>query len=252
MNVLTHDEIKDLKYLQRRRGRRETGHMIVEGAKIIQECISENIEIHRIVFSEEMATNQEVLDKYAQWSHLFAILPDTSIHSLSKMDTFPGILAEIAIPLRSFSDIESAEKVACFIGIGDPGNLGTMIRTADWFGYSAILLGGDGVDMYNEKVVRSTMGSIFRMNIYTSENPLNDLKHLQKTGFSLISTDAHGKNATPDSDKKTCVIMGNESHGLAKEYIDIADSTYTIPRSGSAESLNVAVSFGIVLFDLNR
>jgi len=160
-------------------------------------------------------------------------------------------------------DITGEKFIICLDGVKDPGNLGTIIRTADWFGIKNILLSEDCVDPYNEKSVRSTMGSIFHVNIFSAqggsalggkssglERILKLLK--EKYEYKICSLVMKGEdlNKIKISDK-TIFVLGSESHGVRPEIEKISDKNYTIVGKGEAESLNVAVAGGILIHSLS-
>ncbi|CAN5277047.1 hypothetical protein BH10PAT2_BH10PAT2_2540 [soil metagenome] len=154
-------------------------------------------------------------------------------------------------PEMSLEKIAESNMVAVLEDIRDPGNLGTMIRTADWFGIKSILVSSSGVDIYNGKVLRATMGSLFHLNILTSSDLVSDLTELKKRGFQVIVTRPEGKTELHSIKAiKSCVVFGNESLGTSNEVDLLADEVFTIPKYGDAESLNVGVSFGITCFQL--
>ncbi|MFZ2978574.1 MAG: RNA methyltransferase, partial [Candidatus Magasanikiibacteriota bacterium] len=161
-------------------------------------------------------------------------------------DTFPGVLAIVEQSEVELNDLTG--NIICLDGVKDPGNLGTIIRTADWFGIKNIILAEDCVDPYNPKVVRSTMGSIFRVNIFESEGIVRDLSYLQEDGYKLNGLVMNGVNLDKlKPGNKEIYVLGSESHGIRPEVEKILDKKYTISGSGSAESLNVAVACGILL-----
>ena len=172
------------------------------------------------------------------------------ISALKATETFPGVMAVLAM---KETDLEELEGFAIFLDrINDPGNLGTIIRTADWFGIKNIVLSEGSVDPYNEKVVRSSMGSLFRANIYQSDDALEDIGWLkEKKGYALTGFVLGGQ---PIEQKEladnTLLVFGSESHGLSPEIEKLLDTRYTIAGSGEAESLNLAISVGIALYAL--
>lgn len=130
--------------------------------------------------------------------------------------------------------------------VKDPGNLGTIIRTADWFGVQQVICSPNSVDRYNPKVVQASMGSIFRMPLYYDQLD-QKIDSLKIAGYSIFGADMHGENAFEiDYPQKTALIMGSESHGLS-DLIRSMTQTITIPKKGKAESLNVAMATGILL-----
>ncbi|MCC2631734.1 MAG: methyltransferase [Patescibacteria group bacterium] len=236
------------KSLQRRRHRYAERLILVEGEKVVAEALDSGISLKVLLATPsqyELALSLTTEDK------VFAVTEE-EMKSVSTMDTPPGLVAITKMPESSFQGFAEKKLLACFVNASDPGNLGTMIRTADWFGVEGIILTESTVDPYNPKVVRSAMGSLFHLPIYQSEDLGNDLQALRDSGIKLVATDAHGtENALPE-ESRLCIMMGSESHGLPSEYQALADHTYTIPKHGKAESLNVAMSFGITLYSLTN
>ena len=136
----------------------------------------------------------------------------------------------------------------------DPGNLGTIIRTAEGAGMDAVIMSKETVDLFNPKVVRSTMGSIFRVPFFYVEDMMQTVKELQGKGVSVVATDLQGKNdydgeRYPD---KTAIVIGNEAKGISVEMRESADILIKIPMCGQLESLNASVAAGIMMYELFR
>jgi len=149
----------------------------------------------------------------------------------------------------SLDDMMEADTILLLDRVNDPGNLGTIIRTADWFGVNDIILSEESVDPYNEKVVRSTMGSIFRTHIYQSEYIVETVEFLKKNGYSIVTLDMEGRDIRDLPKKgKQAFLFGSESHGISDTLRALADESYTISGNGNAESLNLAMSVGITLY----
>jgi len=131
--------------------------------------------------------------------------------------------------------------------ISDPGNLGTILRNCDWFGVKNIFLSENIVDYTNPKVIRSSMGSVFHLNLFEDVKPnlLNDLKG---KGFEILCADTNGENIfTYQSETKKLLVLSSESHGPSKDFEKISDKKISIPRIGNAESLNVASASAVLL-----
>ena len=139
--------------------------------------------------------------------------------------------------------------IVCLAGVKDPGNLGTIIRTADWFGIKNILLSEQCVDVYNPKVVRSTMGSIFHTAVFRSNNIEKDLQVLKKNSeYKIYSLDLAGENINKMKASNNIIyLFGSESHGVMTGLEKLIDKRYTIPKKGEAESLNLGVAVGVLL-----
>lgn len=243
---ITKSGIKRIAQLQEPSSSSSADSFIVDGEKGVTEAIASGWQIRQIVVDKAKAS------KFSQihFSKFNTLTSDSiSMSRMSKVNTSPGILAEVVIPTPR--PIKENEDIIVCATISDPGNLGSIIRTADWFGVKNLILSSDTVYPYSPKVVRSTMGSIYRMNIEISEDLTPRLKELKKQKYSLVATTLGGETAKlPKS--PLCLILGNESRGLPQNIIDLASTTYTIPKYGDAESLNVSVACGIALFSLKK
>lgn len=247
--------LKTLQKLSQKKYRQESGLFVVEGKRGVLDALQAEADIRAVVMSESFQRSldsvlaQELGGKRAQ---LVQVIDDGSFAKLSDTTTPQGILAVCTIPEYSLSDFYGYKKVAVLEDIRDPGNLGTMIRTADWFGLDGILL-LKGADPYQPKVVRSSMGSLFHVPILSLPN-IESIAEFQKRGFSLIVTRPESNTTTvsPNIQPPLLVAFGSEAHGTSDQLDTLADASISIPKHGAAESLNVAVSFGIIWHELLR
>ena len=146
-----------------------------------------------------------------------------------------------------------ADYILVVDGVQDPGNLGTIIRTADSANLKQILVSKDTVDAYSPKVIRSTMGSIYRVKIVECENLADVLNELKKHKFQIVSTSLDTENSIYDIDyRKKVVVIGNEGNGVSKEIQDLSDYKVKIPMLGKTESLNASVATGIMIYEYVR
>lgn len=286
--------LKDLLKLQKRAVRQREGVFLIEGKKIIAEAVAAGQEFVLVVASESFAKNHpeflhgdhSPISSAVQKDDGLMLISDHNAERLTSAKTHAGIFAVVKKPPISLADLQDKTFIAVFEDIKDPGNLGTMIRTADWFGVDAIITTTNGVDPYNDKVLRSTMGSIFHLPILTTNDLIADLTTLQQHGVHLIvsrpevNESPAGRHlntfmtATTPSDpaptaqpapqprfshfsqdsqlSKLALIIGNESLGTSPEIDQLADSFISIPGFGQAESLNASVSFGILLWQLKN
>lgn len=243
---------KHIKQLQQKKYRKEYNEFLVEGIKGIQEALRSSYEVVALVIDGKKRDEQDIqslilLSQKKDTEVFFAGRGD--IDEIKTTETFSGVLAVVAMQDIGLQSLEQGKPIVCIDGINDPGNLGTIIRTADWFGISSILLGEGSVDPYNDKVVRSTMGSFFRSQVFTAVSLVHSLEKLKRDGYSLYALDTHG---TPVSHslhlpKKSVFVFGSESHGIRPEIQSLCDQSFTIVGTGKAESLNVGVAVGITL-----
>jgi TrmH family RNA methyltransferase len=245
--MLTENIRKHIKKLQQKKYRREFGEFIIEGIKGVEEVLASGCMVTQIILEEDSRTPVD-LPLFVAGGPEVLYASKSDIKDIKTTETFPGIMAVVKMPETKLQDFDLEKPILCLDGVKDPGNLGTIIRTADWFGITNILLTDDCVDAYNEKVVRSTMGSIFRSKIVESENIMQDLPALKKQGYTLIGLEMEGEplqKMKPQA--KTVYVFGSESHGISAKVQSILDSSCTIPRLGGSESLNVGVAVGVVL-----
>lgn len=251
--MLPQSIIKHLNELQQKKHRKAAQEFIVEGVKGVEEAI-ENGEVILIVIDgalRDEADIQKVIKLAEEDEVQVEFCGRKDIGEIKTTDTFPGILAVVSTNDIGLEEIARGPIVA-LDGVKDPGNLGTIIRTADWFGIQNIMLAEDSVDPYNPKVVRSTMGSIFRTQVFESQSLATSLQMLkEKFGYRVVSLEMDGQNLPEKLLKKdtenVVFLFGSESHGVRPELEKFIDLKYTIPGKGQAESLNVAVAAAIVM-----
>jgi TrmH family RNA methyltransferase len=177
-------------------------------------------------------------------------LKEIQLNQLSDAVHSQGVIALVHQSVDSFDakSVQHAQLIVACDRISDPGNLGTILRTCDWFGADALLLSEGCVSVYNEKVVRSTAGSIFHIDVFENLDFEIVLPTLKSDGFKVLATALNGKSlqgySLPD---KAVFLLGNEAQGVNTQFIQLADAAVCIPRHGKAESLNVGIACGIFL-----
>ncbi len=249
--MLSSKIVKHLNQLQEKKYRREFGEFIVEGFKGVGEAL-QHADVVMIVVDGARREESEIVEciKAAEAQKIpVEFCGRKDISTIKTTDTFPGVLAVVDTPECHLEDIAEGAVIA-LENVKDPGNLGTIIRTADWFGIESIMISENSVDQFNPKVVRSTMGSIFRTRLYRSHDMGKELGELkEKFGYQVISLDIEGEKlpANIDTAEKTIFLFGSESHGLSPELERVVDLRYTIPGKGKAESLNLAISAAILM-----
>ena len=232
---------KQTKKLLNRSERNKAKMFIAEGQRIVQDAVQAGV-VEYIFVSCDYEGAKYDLPVYRVSEKMFSALSDT--------ETTQGILAVCKMTGYNIEDIDGDTLLICD-GVSDPGNLGTLIRTAECSGVRGIVLLKGTVDPYSPKVVRSTMGSIFRMPVYFAQ--VRDIE--ERLGdYSLIATVLDGSEDLYDITfpKKTAVVVGNEAHGISKEIADMAQIRTLIPMCGKAESLNASVAGSVVMYEIFR
>lgn len=231
--MLTKNQIKLIRSLSLKKNRQKHGLFIVEGEKLVNEVLSSDWEVEGIYATKEWLGENAT------------IISNNDLSRISSLKTPNKVVAVVKIKKGSL-DITS-NTVLALDGVKDPGNLGTIIRLADWFGVEDIICSDDCVDYLNPKVVQSSMGSFTRVNIhYTSL--LDAFK--KYSDYKLFMTVLNGTplSEMTNADKKI-VVMGSESKGISNKILELTSDKITIPKSKSskAESLNVSVAAAIIL-----
>lgn len=238
--------IKDIQNLSLKKSRDEQGLFVAEGVKWMEELIRFAPDRIQCIYALPawLEANRSIL-KGINCVEVDEIL----LSRLSQLQTPNQAIAVVHQFLHQPRSVESGITLILDT-VQDPGNLGTLIRTADWFGVTQIICSTDSVDPYNPKVVQATMGSLVRVPV--CQTSLYDWLQTQ-TDVPKWAAVLSGKNYSEIESKGTGILMmGNESKGLSKELLELTTERITIPRKGGAESLNVAVATGILLAELCR
>jgi TrmH family RNA methyltransferase len=245
--MLSKSQISLLKSLQHKKERRENGLFLVEGYKSVIEFINSPYQVETIYHTGSF--DPKVL-KLSQKMNLSEISV-TDMDKISSLKTPQQITALIKIPVwPALINTKLKQKFSLVLdGVQDPGNMGTIIRTADWFGIEHIICSEDTVDAYNPKVVQASMGSLSRINVYYTDLTaiLPQLK-LPVFGAVLDGEDIYSTNFGAEG----LIVMGNEGNGLRPEVAQLITKAVTIPRKGGAESLNVGIATALFCSEIAR
>ena len=237
LETLSKNKIKWIRALRLKKNRTSEGLFIVEGEKMVTEIINSSPDKVRCVIStgEHIDFNGETYQT-----------TDKEMSQISGLQTPNKLLAVVEMP--EFKNVAS-DFILALDGVQDPGNMGTILRTADWFGIEEIVCSKSTVDIYNPKVVQSSMGSIFRIPV-----KYVDLEeYLKATELPIYGALLEGDNIYNQTlKKKGVLVMGNEGNGISNSIQALIDSPIHIPRFGASESLNVAIATGIILSEFSR
>lgn len=246
------EKVKRWRKLSTRKGREEFGSILIEGEKLLKEAARAGWQVRSVIVSDEGIRGLENLS-YLDGVSVYALYPST-FAQLVDTQTPQGIAAEVVVPENKEGyRIRGEEPVLLLDAIRDPGNLGTILRTAEAAGVGDVWLGAGTVDPFNPKVVRSAMGSLFRSRIRRVD--LREaIPELKKQGYWVAGTSPRAERAHFDCHypKQTAILLGNEGKGISAEIDSLVDDRVKIPMPGQVESLNVSVTAGILLFELLR
>ncbi|MFH1347085.1 MAG: RNA methyltransferase [Candidatus Margulisiibacteriota bacterium] len=235
--------------LEKRKARHKEHRFVVEGPHLVEEA-AELIDF--VVYAERLP----ILPKLEDLGIDCLKVSKKQFTEISEVETPQWILAVVKEQQFSLRDILKTENplIVFCVEVQDPGNLGTIIRIADAVGAAGIILSRGTVDLYNGKVIRSTMGSLFHLPIVSAEDSIEMIEVLKKKQVRIVAADINGQKDYFEADYRdpTAVLVGNEGAGLPEGIVGLADDAVKIPMPGKAESLNVGVSTAVVLYEALR
>jgi RNA methyltransferase, TrmH family len=257
MNI-SRTELKYLRSLKAKKVRDEEGKFLLEGWKPLGDVLKSNFSVEMIAVRKSEIGSPEHRDLFALAEKMripVKEMREADLGQVSDTVSSQGVVTLVR-QKKSEMKIEELRKshllVACD-RINDPGNLGTIVRTCDWFGVDAVIMNEGCVSLYNEKVLRSTSGSIFHIDVFENVMLEQVLPGFKSAGFKIMATAMEGKSIfTAVCPDKILLLLGNEAHGLDSALVKQADEVVTVPNFGKAESLNVGIACGIVLAELRK
>jgi TrmH family RNA methyltransferase len=252
------DEIQLLEALRTNRQKRERQRrFVVEGVRNIDGAVRAGWPVHTVLSHAGHPLSRwagEVVDRCTS-AELLRLAPDL-FDLLTDRDERPELLLVVEIPRRLPDDVPRANDIVAVVldRIASPGNLGTIVRTADAFGVGAVVTVGHAASPWDPQAVRASTGSLFAVPVVAAEGPEDVETFCRQRGMLIVATDEDGGVDIADAElRRPCaLLLGNEATGLSRGLRDIADLTVRIPIGGSASSLNVAVAAGIALHELAR
>ena len=236
--MLSRNEAKYIQSLYHKKNRDAEEMFVAEGVKLVGELLRSDLKIHKIY------ALQKWIDHNPRVKNAVAVT-ETELKRISAFDT-PNEVIAVARKKAEHRIPDLKGKITLLLdGIQDPGNMGTIIRTADWFGIQNIIAANDSADVYNPKVIQASMGSFLHVNIF-----YRDLKiFLSENTIPVYGTVLNGEDISTLGRPDECLlIIGNESKGIRPEIIGFVKKKVTIQRVGAAESLNAAIAAGIILW----
>jgi TrmH family RNA methyltransferase len=247
-------ELKYLASLTRKKVRWEEKKFLLEGWRALREVINSPSTVEMVAVLPRYLEDPDyakLLDQLKQRRTPVKEISQSDLKKIADTVHSQGVLA--LVHQRRFAPddefVRGAKLVVAADEVNDPGNLGSILRSADWFGADAVLLGKGCVELYNEKVVRSTVGSILHLPVAEELDLPETLNAMKKGGFLVVALSGDGPRlyTEVDVERKMIFVLGNEAHGISAGIRRVADAVVKIARIGKAESLNVGVACGIML-----
>jgi len=230
--------------------------ILIEGEKLVDEALHSEWELETILLHRDFLMGEHAREilRRAELLHCEVLeISKDELKRLSDTVTSQNIIGVVSPrDVRLESLLAPGERRALIVAldaVADPGNVGTIFRTCDWFGVDGVLMNRNSVELFNPKVVRSAMGSLFHLPVVPNAELTSALQGAKKNGFKVIVTVAEGGSmfSAVVPPRKSILVFGNEAHGVSSEIVNMADEVVTIPKLGKAESLNVAIAAGIVI-----
>ncbi len=242
---LKNPKVTTWKSLKDRKGRKETGCFLVEGRKMVEEALASAFPVEAVLVDADRTGEFALpanIPTFTMPSHVLAAMCDTK--------TPQGIAAVVRmadVPL-------TGKRLVAMDGVQDPGNVGTIIRTADAAGFDGVILSNQCADVFSPKVLRATMGSVFRMGIRVTDDLPGLLANMVQEGASVLSSQLDGEPFYQRSplNERFVLVIGSEGNGVTDEVKAVATHKVKLPMRGGAESLNAAVAAGIMMYELTR
>lgn len=246
-------QVKRLLQLQKKsKARNEEKVFIVEGLRMFVEVPAERVE--KVYVSESLYNKKKQELELQRFS--YEVLSDSVFQHVSDTKTPQGILCVVKQKVQNIDELLNVKNPLFMVldNLQDPGNLGTIVRTAEGAGVDAVFLSKESVDIYNPKTIRSTMGSIYRMPVVYVDDLLELLDTFKGKGVKSYAAHLEGKNSYDQECYKegTAILIGNEGNGLRDEVSNKADIWVQIPMKGQVESLNAAIAASVLMFEVAR
>ena len=245
--MLSKSQISLLTSLQHKKFRREHGFFMVEGYKSVTEFINSSYQVDTIYHTPAIASKMLNLSRKINFQEISL----NELEKISSLKTPQEVIGLVKIPIWPILNYNSLKQKFSLVldNVQDPGNMGTIIRTADWFGITDIICSEDTVDVYNPKVVQATMGSLARVNVHY----VDLLQTLPEIELPVFGAMLNGKNMyNTNFGNEGLLVMGNEGNGISADIERLISTAVTIPRAGNAESLNVAIATAILCSEIKR
>lgn len=252
--MLSKNKLKYYSSLLTKKYRVKENKFIVEGKKILQEAIKSIYLCEIIIITNEFAENEKSYLENIPQNIRIEIVKNSEFQKLKDTVSPQGIVAVFSKITDEKKDIQKIEDrfLICLDNISDPGNLGTILRNCDWFGFKDVLLSENCAELFNPKTIRASMGSIFHLNILENISQ-EDIAGLKRKSYKIICSDLSGEDLYSTTFiRNTVLVFSNEANGPSWEILNLADKIITIPSYGKAESLNVASASAVILSHLRK
>ena len=252
--MITRNELKYYISLLQKKFRAAENKFLAEGKKVVFEGLQSNFECEIIFITPKFSeVEKEYLKKIKSFNSKVTILNYADFKRIADTLSPEGIVAVFNYHKKQPNIASIKDHLVAYLeDITDPGNLGTIIRNSDWFGIKNLFLSKTSAEVFNPKVIRASMGSVFHINIFEDVS-LKEIRPLKNSGYEFVCSDLTGDNVYEfKKDKRILLFFSNETHGPSKDLLTLSDTRISIPGKGKAESLNVASASAVILSELTK
>lgn len=262
-NLISSKENVHIKYAKKvmtsSKFRNQENCFLIEGIRLCEDALNNSVVLKETFYTKKcFEKSKNILEKIISKSQKSFMVSESLMNIISDTDAPQGIVCiceKNKLNVNFEDKLKNEDKIVLLENVQNPSNLGTIFRTCDALKIENVIILGNGCDVYSSKVLRGSMGSVFRLNIFEFKNSLELINKLKENGFKIYATtprsDACFVNNI-DFDEKSAIIFGNEGNGLTQELIDICDKKIKIPMNSNAESLNVSVACGILIWEMTK
>lgn len=244
--MISKNQLKLVKALKLKKKREENALFVAEGSKTVSDILDSDLKVMQLYANEQWFSRHAIPESIS-----CTVVDERSLQQMSFLKTAQEVLALVHMPEQR-AGLSDDKLILALDGVRDPGNMGTIIRLADWFGVSQVICSNDCVDLYNPKTVQATMGSIARVSVCYTELA-KELQDKKEEGYQCFSAVLGGGNMyTEPFNKKLVLVMGNESNGVRPDVMALTDKQISIPNfgTGAIDSLNVAMACSVILSEI--
>ena len=246
--MATKSELKYINKLLLKKYRETEKKFIIEGKRFVTEGLISTYTCEFVVVNNDFKQKEaEYYNSLGKQNLEILTVKNSEFEKISSTQHSQGILAVFKIPEKVIN-VEKEKTIICLENISDPGNVGTILRSCDWFGIKTVLLSKNCAELYNPKVLRASMGAVFNLNIIENVNIINEIGKLRSKGFKTYFADMEGRDYREiNFNERSIITFCNEAFGPTEELKEICDASITIPKKGNIDSLNVAAAAAVIL-----
>lgn len=251
--MLSKNAVKYYSTLLNKKYRDRERKFIVEGKRLVEEAVESSFECEIVTATQSfIEENKKFISEISKKCRVETV-KEIDLNRITDTQSPQGIAGIFIKGKFNFVFEAKSNLILAMEDISDPGNVGTIFRNADWFGIKQIILSGECAEVFNPKVLRASMGSIFHVDFFDTVDLYLELQRLKENGYKVAVADMNGENIYNYSKpEKLVVVVCNEAHGPSENLIELADIKLTVPAKGKAESLNVASASAVILSELTK